>query len=296
MCKRAETLVATMETGLRDSQGRRTSDEVLWKGSGLKFVGEIETVGNKVADWFPDKNPVVEADVSACPDQFLMFGTKAAMKAWIGEDISLGLACDGFERREIHQFAETPSVHVSAKAVRVEADAQWKTVLPMRYRRDKAEGFLTTPAVLTRKLGKGRIVYVNFQAGEQAAGATSMTGTSVAHPWWRSFVRQLVQVASGAPKVAVEAPICVKTALWRQPAKNRYAMHLVNELSTTGVRAVQHEDLVPVAARVTIALPGVKKVKVVVGGKGAKVSKKGKAWTVTLPAIEERAIIECACG
>jgi hypothetical protein len=289
------TLVATMETGLRDSQGHRTGDEVLWKGSGLKFVGEIQTIGVKVADWFPDRPPVVEADCSSSPDQFLMFGTKAAMKAWIGEDISLGRTCDGFERREIHQFAETPSVHVSAKAVQVQADSQWKTVLPMRYRRDKAEGFLTTPAVLTRKLDKGRIVYVNFQVGEQAAGATSMTGTSVAHPWWRSFVKQLVQVASGAPKITVEAPICVKTALWKQPAKNRYALHLVNELSSTGVRAVQHEDFIPVHAKVTIAMAGLKKVRVVAGGKGAKLSKKGKAWTVTLPALEERAIIECAC-
>jgi hypothetical protein len=186
-------------------------------------------------------------------------------------------------------------VHVSAKAVQVASDSQWKTVLPMRYRRDKAEGFLTTPAVLTRKLGKGRIVYVNFQVGEQAAGATSMTGTAVAHPWWRSFVKQLVQAASGAPKIAVEAPICVKTALWKQPAKNRYALHLVNELSSTGVRAVQHEDFVAVPAKVTITMPGLKKVRVVVGAKGAKVVKKGKAWTVTLPVLEERAIIECAC-
>jgi hypothetical protein len=149
--------------------------------------------------------------------------------------------------------------------------------------------------VLTRKFGKGRIVYVNFQVGEQAASAaTSMTGTAVAHPWWRAFVKQLVLVASGAPNVAVEAPICVKTALWAQPSKNRYALHLVNELSSTGVRAVQHEDIIPVHTKVTITMPGVKKVKVVVGAKGAKVSKKGKAWIVTLPAIEERAIIECS--
>lgn len=284
------TLIATMETGLRDARGNRTGDELLWKGSGLKFLGEIKTVGVKVADWFPDKTPVVEADVPANPDQFLMFGTKAAMKAWIGEDISLGRTCDGFERREIHQFAETPSVHLSAKAVEVRGDGQWKTVLPMRYRRDKAEGFLTTPAVLTRKFGKGRIVYVNFQVGEQYAGASSMTGTTIAHPWWRSFVKQLVKVAAGGPKVAIEAPICIKAAMWKQPQKNRCALHLVNELSTTGVRAVQHEDFVAVPVKVTISAPGVKKVKVALG-KG-KVSKKGRQWIVTLPAVEERALIE----
>jgi hypothetical protein len=296
------TLIATMETGLRDSQGHRTGDELLWKGSGLKFVGDIQTLGVKVADWFPDKPPVIETDVSANPDQFLMFGAKAAMKKWIGEDITPRPSGDISERREVHQFAETPSVHLSARAVEVEADRQWKTILPMRYRRDKAEGFLTTPAVLTRKCGKGRIVYVNFQLGEQAAGMTTLTGTVAAHPWWQCFVGQLVRAAAGTPKVAVEAPVCIKTALWKQPALNRYALHLVNELSTTGVRAVQHVDFVPVPAKVTILLPGVMKVKVVVGGKvagtprlDAKVSRKGKAWTVTFPAIEERAVIECSC-
>ncbi|NQT17822.1 MAG: beta-galactosidase trimerization domain-containing protein, partial [Planctomycetes bacterium] len=288
------TLVATMETGLRDSQGHRVGDAPLWKGSGLKFKGEIKTIDVKVADWFPDRMPVVEGDCSSSPDQFLMFGTKAAMKAWIGEDITLGRTCDGFERREIHQFAETPSVHVSAKAVQVRANSQWKTVLPMRYRRDKVEGFVTTPAVVTRAFGKGRIVYVNFQVGEQSGAMNSMTGTTVAHPWWRQFIKQLVKVASGAPRVAVEAPICIKTAMWKQPAKNRYMLHLVNELSTTGVQIVQHEDFVPVSAKVTIKMPGVKKVKVVVGPKGAKVSRKNKTWTVTLPGIEERAMIECS--
>jgi hypothetical protein len=288
------TLIATMETGLRDAEGNRTGAELLWKGSGLKFVGELEVLPPGTAQWFPDKMPEVEWDVSANPDQFLMFSSRAVMLAWIGEDITLGKRPDGFERREIHQFLDEPSVHVSAKALKVQADAQWKTLLPMRVRQDKAKGFETFPGVLMRKFGKGRIVYVNFQVGDQAAGAGSMTGSVSAHPWWRSFVKHLVEVAAGAPKVNVEAPTCIKSMLWKQPAKNRYALHLMNELSSTGVRVVQREDLVPVPAKVTIALAGVKKVKVVVGAKG-KVVQKGKAWTVTFPALQERAIIECQC-
>ena len=86
----------------------------------------------------------------------------------------------------------------------------------------------------------------------------------------------------------------MSTALWRPPAKNHYALHLINELSTTGVRAVQHEDFVAVPAKATIAIPGVKKVKVVAGPRNAKVSRKGKAFVVAIPAMEERAIIECS--
>jgi hypothetical protein len=290
------TVIATLETGLRDAQGRRVGDELLWKGSGLKFVGKLEALPVTYATWFADKMPVVEADVSASPDQFLMFGTKAKMKAWIGEDITLGKRPDGVERREIHQFLETPSVHVSAKAVQVTPDASWTTLLPMKFRRDKERGFETCPGVLMKKFGKGRIVYVNFQIGEQAAGSNSMTGTASAHPWWRCFIERLVAETAGAPQVAVDAPICVKATLWKQPALNRYVLHLVNELSSVSASNLQREDLIPVAGAVTITLPGVKKVMVVIGGKGAKVKRVGKGWRVDLSRIDERAVVECQCG
>ena len=289
------TVIATLETGRRDAMGRPVGDELLWKGSGLMFGGPLEVLPVTYATWSENKLPVVEADVSANPDQFLMFGTKAAMKDWIGEDITLGKRPDGFERREIHQFLETPSVHVSTKAVQVLPDASWKTLLPMKFRRDKAVGFETCPGVLVKKLGKGRIVYVNFQVGAQAAGSNSMTGTAPAHPWWRAFVRHLVDVAAGAPAVDVAAPVCVKTALWKQPALSRYVLHLVNELSSVSVGNIQREDLIPVPASVTITLPGVKKVKVVIGGRGAKVKRAGRGWRVDLSRIEERAVIECRC-
>lgn len=296
------TLIATMETGRLDNMGNPISDELLWKGSGLKFVRKIENLPVQTGTWYPDKMPDVEHDCSSSPDQFLMFGKVATMKAWIGEDITLPNRHDGFERREISQFHETPSVHVSAKgAAIVQADkAQWKTLLEMRYREDKAKGFQSTPSVLIRKMGKGRIIYVNFHLGQQAAKYTGMCGSASGHPWWRHFVKHLVEVAAGQPRVAIEAPTCIKAGFWNQPAKNRYALHLVNELSSTGVIGVQREDLIPVPAKVTINMPGVKKVKVVIGAKtpgakGATVKKTGKSFIVTLPAVKERAVIELTC-
>lgn len=287
-------LIATLETGLRDAVGRRVGDELLWPGSGLRWVGNLENLPAESVSWPPpDRLPVQAHDVSATPDQFLMFDTKAAMKAWIGEDITLGKRPDGFERREIDQFLDVPSVHVSAKAVAVSAAAPWKTVLSMRVRQDLKRGFETKPAVLMRPFGKGRIFYVNFQAGEQAAATGTMIGTAIAHPWWRCFLRHLVDQAAGRPAVRVEAPVCVKTALWKQPALNRHVLHLVNELSGVGVHALQREDVIPVKARVTIALPGVRKVRVIIGRKGARVRRAGKTWVVELKALRERAVIAC---
>jgi hypothetical protein len=278
------TLVATLETGLRDAMGVRGRD-LLWKGSGLRFRAQIDTIKPQWAQWFPDRMPIPESDGPADPDQFLMFGTRAAMKHWLGADIGVHRTVDGFERREIMQFAAEPSVHLAAKAVEIKVDASWKTVLTMRFRRDKQRGFETCPAVVMKRMGKGRIVYASFQVGELAARNT--------HAWWRCFINQLVELAGGAQRVKVEAPTCVKATLWRQPAEKRTILHLVNELSSTGLRQVQHEDLIAVPVKATLALPGIVDVKVVVGPRGAKVRRVGRTWTVDLGPMQERAIIVC---
>ncbi len=281
------TLVASLETGLRDAMGKRGGD-LLWKGSGLKFLGDIETIKPQWGQWFTDRPPIPEADAPASPDQFLMFGTKAGMRRWIGADITLDRTVDGFERREILQFADTPSVHVPAKALEVRPSASWRTVLTMRFRRDQGRGFETCPAEVVKEIGKGRIVYVNFQIGELAARH--------AHAWWRCFVARLVELAGGAQRVRIEAPICVKATLWRQPAERRILLHLVNELSTTGLRGVQHEDLVAVPVRAVITLPGVADVSVAFGSGDATVRRVGKTWTVEIGAMQERALIVCREG
>jgi hypothetical protein len=100
-------------------------------------------------------------------------------------------------------------VHVGGKAVAVAPasspdGAQWKTLLPMRYRCDKNQGFVTCPSVLSRKLGKGKIVYVNFQIGQQGLRAGTAWGALTAHPWWRHFLTfhgapERLRMSAGAP-------------------------------------------------------------------------------------------------
>ena len=57
----------------------------------------------------------------------------------------------------------------------------------------------------------------------------------------------------------------MKAFFWRQPQHDRYVLHLVNDLSSSGLREFQREDCIPVPVEATIRLPGIKQVKAVVG-------------------------------
>jgi len=277
------SLIASLETGLRDQRGVRTGSELLWPGSGLRFKDEIVTTKAVSCSVPADGMPIIEPDIPADPDQFLML--PGGSKGWIGEDISLGRRPDGAERREIQQFAGEPSCHLPTTAVEVAADEHWKTLLRMRFRRDKDEGWLECPAVLRRKHGKGTITYVNFQIGTLVARN--------AHPWWRALLRKIVTETSGRGHIQVKAPVCLKMFLWRQEEKKRYVIHLVNELSSTGMRAVQREDRIPVPAKLRISLPGVRSVRKVLGASKCEIKRDGKGWTVNLAGVSDRVILVC---
>ena len=278
------TLLASLETGRHDPCGRPQSDELLWAGSGLKSRGVIETLA-------PHKGPPrgvlsLEADRPAVPDQFLVFGSRKDLKAWIGEDPMLGRRPDGVERAEGPQMADRPSCHLPAPAVEVVADASWRTLFRLRFRRTREAGWQECPAALTRRYGKGCITYLNFQLGT----VISSTG----HAWWTHLLRRLVAVTAGPGAVRIQAPSCVKSFLWRQAEQGRYVLHLVNELSSQGVREMQRADHIPVPVAVKIALPGVKSVKPVIGGKGCTIKRSGRTWTVGHPGIHERLVVICS--
>jgi hypothetical protein len=117
--------------------------------------------------------------------------------------------------------------------------------------------------------------------------------SSTGHAWWLHLLKQLLAVTAGTGTVRIQAAPCVKSFLWRQPAKRRCVLHLVNELSSGGVREMQHADHIPVPATVKIALPGVRTVKAVIGGKGCTVKRIGKTWTVRHAGIVERLVLVC---
>lgn len=276
-------ILATMETGRRDSCGQILGDELLWPGSGLKTGGAIATLA-------PQRDPPrgvlsLEADRPAVPEQFLVFKSRRDLKIWIGEDIMLGRRPDGVERAEGPQLTDRPSCHLPVPAMDVAAGKAWKTLFSLRFRRTREAGWQECPAALTRRFGKGRITYLNFQLGT----LISSTG----HAWWRHLLAKLVGVTAGAGPVRIQAPPCVKSFMWRQAAKHRFVLHLVNELSSGGLREMQHEDHVPVPAIVELALPGVKSVSPVIGSRGCTVKRRGTIWTVRHAGIVERLVLLC---
>jgi len=264
--------------------GVRTGREILWPGSGITFKGEIQTIKDWMVHYGPDGNLAeIEDDMPAAPDQYLIF--KEGTKPWLGEDVMLGNRGDGVEVREGLQFHNVPSCQIPAKAVNVAVDRNWVVRVPMRFRSDKKSGWEECPAVAIRTLGKGRICYLNFQAGTLIF--------STGHVWWKHLLARTIKETAGAGPLRINAPTCVKVFAWRQPAKNRYVLHLVNELSTSGLTGHQRLDRVPVSANVRIAWPGVKAVKKVVGDAECEIKRTGRAWTVKLNHLADRVILVC---
>ena len=278
------TLIASMETGLRDMNGIRTGSEVLWPGSGIKFKGEIETGTPWTVRYGANGNLTeIEDDMSASPDQYLIFND--GTKPWLGEDIMLGDRGDGVEIREGLQFHDVPSCQIPAKAVEVTVDRNWEVKVAMRFRRNKKKGWENCPAVAIRKLGKGRICYLNFQIGTLIF--------SSGHIWWENLLARVIKETSGEGLLRIDAPSCVKAFAWRQPDKNRYVLHLVNELSSSGLTGHQRVDRVPVSAKLRIAWPGVKAVKKAVGDAECKIKRAGRAWNVEMSNLADRLILVC---
>ena len=280
------TLIATMETGLRDMNGVRKGQEILWPGSGVAFKGEIQTIKAWTVKYGADGNLAeIEDDAPATPDQYLIF--KEGTKPWLGEDVMLGDRGDGVEVREGWQFHDVPSCQIPANAVEVTVDRNWEVKVPMRFRRDKMKGWEECPAVAIRKLGSGRICYLNFQIGTLIF--------STGHIWWKNLLARVIRETAGEGSLRIDAPTCVNAFVWRQPGKNRYVLHLVNELSTSGLTGHPNQllDRVPVSAKVRIAWPGVKAVKKVVGDAECEIRRAGRAWNVELSNLADRVVLVC---
>ena len=295
------TVLASMETGLRDACGVRQRQDLLWSGSGLTFKADIATckatmILRSAAGAFRG----VEDDVPAAPDQFIVFDTDKSAAAWLGESISLGYRPDGLEARESLQLEGVPSCQLPTQAVEVDADENWTVRAMLRFRRSKRRGWEECPAIMTRKWGRGRVTYVNFQFGTLAYGNRPGHGgphdfSTTGHTtWWRHLIGRLVAETAGPAPVRVKAPYGVRYFIWRQPDKKRYVLHLVNELSSVGgMGETQREDRLPVPVKLKIALPGSQSVRAVLGGKGCRIERTGKIFSVIHPALREHLVVSC---
>jgi hypothetical protein len=90
-------------------------------------------------------------------------------------------------------------------------------------------GAVASPAVVARRFGNGRVVYL--------AAAVDAALWSYSYPYQRRVLARAIQWAAGSPAgVEVVAPMCVQAAFYQQQqnGRPRTIVHLFNNINTTG--------------------------------------------------------------
>jgi hypothetical protein len=95
----------------------------------------------------------------------------------------------------------------------------------------------TSPAIVARDYGKGRVVY--FPAGIDAAYY------SYPLPYYRVLLARAMRWAAGNdPPVEVTAPMCVHATVFRQRKDGeRLLIHLFNDVNTTAFHGLPNDDV-----------------------------------------------------
>lgn len=108
----------------------------------------------------------------------------------------------------------------------------WATITP------RATSGSPRPAILSREVGKGRVVY--FPAWCDAAYY------SYPYPYQRILTAQAVRWAAGTlPSIEIDAPMCVHAGFFRQvqDGKQRLVVHLYNDLNSSGQHGKPNDDV-----------------------------------------------------
>jgi len=115
------------------------------------------------------------------------------------------------------------------------------------------------PAIVAGNYGKGRVVYF--------ASPLEQVIHSKAYPYAEKLLANAIRWAGGEPPVTAKAPVSVELTAFKQPAKNRIVVHLVNFQSQPGRSLPEgpigvFSEVIPVHnLEVTIKVPDSKKVK-----------------------------------
>jgi hypothetical protein len=104
--------------------------------------------------------------------------------------------------------------------------------------RSREAGAAEFPAVVARRHGKGRVVYL--------AGGFDGAHYLYSYPYQRVLLKNAILWAAGAPPpVQVTAPMCVHSTVMRQKkrAGDRLVVHLFNNVNTTAHHALPNDDV-----------------------------------------------------
>ncbi len=274
-------VIASMATGTLNEFGETISDELLWPSSGLANQGPIKT---RKPFWLSteDGKLTLEESIPAVPDQYLVFKDGTA-QSWLGEDISVENHPEPIEAKEKLQLHAGESIHLPIDSLSIAADDNWHVHATLAFRAEGSTIWSETPAILSRRVGDGMLIYAAFQMGT----LVSKTG----HPWWSSVLHHLVAMAIGDSDVKIEAPLCVKTSFWRQ--KGKTLIHLVNELSSSPSPKSPMRDRLPVTARIRLSAAAFTSVRIAIGGYGCKTESRNNEWLIECNALRTRMLIVC---
>jgi hypothetical protein len=233
-------LVASLDTSLFDENGDARPNFALADIFGADYRGIPDATGGKAeldenfaralpSDYWEKRRGVFDAKVSAA--SFLNAGRLA-------------------------EYVGTDSVTFKGPAVRVRPREGAVVAVTFGPKGAIAPG---SPAVLTRTVGRGRVVYL--AAGFDAAYYL------YPYPYQRLIVANAIRWAAGSvpQPVSVAAPMCVHATTVRQRTAGgeRLIVHLFNDLNTSGGHAFPNDDVplreevIPIAdIRVTFRMPG----------------------------------------
>jgi len=151
--------------------------------------------------------------------------------------------------------------------------------------RSAREKTFELPAAISTEYGKGRVVY--FPA------AVDHAYFSIPVPYERKLlVNSIRYVASAPAPIEVKAPLCVYANFAEQKEKKRIIVHLLNELNTSGGRAMSvgdvplREEVIPVAGiEILFCDKNIRKVSLQPANKNLELNKSKDGVLVKLPPI-----------
>lgn len=162
-----------------------------------------------------------------------------------------------------------------------------------RFTREAQANARVVPAIVARREGQGRIVYL-------AAGLDAALW-SYSYPYQRRVLdRALLWAAGGPPPVVVEAPLAVQSAVFEQDDAQgrRVIVHLFNGIDTTaghgkpGLDAPLREESVPIhGIRVRLKGPAPTRLHIEPGGREPLSRREGDEVIVELPPLEVHSML-----
>ena len=214
-------LVASLDASMADEFGDPRKDFGLSEVLGISYKGLPRAGGSEKDE--VDINFAKGLDAAYWEKRKNIFDFRLEEKSFL-------------DTPEMLAFLAKDPVTFKGPAILVEPKAEGMQVAATLQARD-IPGSPKFPAVVTRTLGKGRVVYL-------AAGFDSAYYL-YPYPYQRVLIERAVRwAASAPPPVEVKAPMCVHTSVFRQKKDGeRLVVHLYSDLNTTAFHALPNEDV-----------------------------------------------------